>query len=411
MSRILVMTDAPNLPTGQARVGREIAAGLKRHNHDVGYFGWFQIPEISMSAPEGMPYWWTNNKYYGSDALDSVVNRFQPDILLTIGDFWNLNYIADPTICKTRRWFQWCSYIPVDGEPIGGGLPPGIAPIVQDIDIPVAYTEYAKAAVMKSVFDQETRNRIRVIYHGVDTNVFKPDPAERKKIRQQYGIDDKFVFLTVSRNQSRKNIPELFRAWKMFSETPRAKDNVILWPHMNFNDSAGWNIDDMISILDLKNQSIMYYNTVAHSSGHLITVPDAEVARLYQIADAFILISGEGFGLPIFEAMATGLPCILLNHSAASELGAEGRSHLIDINDFITWTGAHLTQRPIPRIENVAAAMEKVFLDASYRSKIAAAGHEFAKRYTWDSVVAEWNALFMEHEVPFAKPMKMEVIA
>ena len=409
--RILCMTDAPNLPTGQARVGREIATGLKRRNHDVGYLGWFQIPEIPASAPSGIPYWWSNNNYHGQDILDQVINRFQPDILLTIGDFWHLNYISDPNICKTRRWFQWCSYIPVDGEPVNGGLPPGIIQTISDIDIPVAYTNYAKKAVLKSVFDQETRNRIKVIYHGVDTNVFKPDLEERRKLREKYDLQDKFVFLSISRNQSRKNIPELFRAWKTFSETPNASGKVVLWPHMHFGDSAGWNIDDMLSVLNLKNKSILYYDYVAHSSSHLITVKDEEVAKLYQIADAFILLSGEGFGLPIFEAMATGLPCILLNHSACGELGAEGRAHLIEVKDSITWTGSHLTQRPIPHVEDVVAAMDKVFSDAVYRNKIAAAGMEFATKYTWDTVLNEWDSIFMQYEVPFAKPMRMEVVA
>lgn len=409
--RILIMTDAPNLPTGQARVGREIATGLKRHGHDVGYLGWFQVPEIAATAPAGIHYWWTNNSYYGQDILDRIVQTFQPDVVLTIGDFWNLNYIADPNICRTRRRFQWCSYIPVDGEPINGGLPPSIRPIIEDIDIPVAYTNYAKDAVLKSIFDQETRNRLRVIYHGVDTKTFKPDPSNRVKIREQYGMEDKFVFLSVSRNQSRKNIPELFRAWKIFSELPEVRGKVCLWPHMQFTDRAGWNIDDLLTVLNLRNNSIMYYNQVAHSQSEMMMVPDNEVATLYQIADVFVLLSGEGFGLPIFEAMASNLPCILLNHSACGELGANGRAHLIDVQDSVTWTGSHLTQRPIPRVNDVVDAMLKIYKDSAYRTKMAIAGREFATQYTWDNVLTEWNDVFMSFEVPFIKPMQMEVVS
>ena len=62
-------------------------------------------------------------------------------------------------------------------------------------------------------------------------------------------------------------------------------------------------------------------------------------------------------------------------------------------------------------MEDVVAAMDKVFSDAVYRNKIAAAGMEFATKYTWDTVLNEWDSIFMQYEVPFAKPMRMEAVA
>lgn len=405
------MTDSLNMPTGMGRLGREIALGLQKRGHDIGYIGWFQHSDIPANQPQGMRCWFTNNQNYGADILDNVVNRFQPDILLTIGDFWWLYYIADPNICRTRRFFQWCSYIPVDGEPLNGGIPPAIRGVIEDIDIPVAYTDYAKNAVLKSIFDQETRNRIRTIYHGVDTSVFKPlDKKKRQEIREQYGIGDKFVFLTVSRNQSRKNIPELFRIWKKFSSLPEIKDRAVLWPHMYFNDPMGWNIDDLLQVLELKNQSIMYFDQVAHSGSEMFLLSNDKLAELYQIADAFVLLSGEGFGMPTFEAMATGLPCILLNHSASSELGSGGRAEFVPVGDSLTWTGSHLTQRPVPDLNEGVKSFIKVFSDKKYRDSIAKAGQDFAVQYPWDRVVDDWNNLFLSYEIPFMKPKKMEVV-
>lgn len=405
------MTDSPFIPTGQGRVGREIAVGLAALGHEVGYIGWYHRQDIFPNLPYNIQFWWTNNNLYGADILDHTVGRFRPDVLLTIGDFWNLSYITDPLACRSRKLFQWCSYIPVDGEPMNGGLPPGIVRVVEDIDIPVAYTEYAKQAVLKSVSDQETRNRLTTIYHGVNTETFKPlDPAERRRIRENFGISDKFMFLTVSRNQSRKNIPKLLQAWKKFSELPSVKDRVLLWPHMYFYDPMGWNIDDILLEQNLKNQSIMYYEQVAHGQSELHLLPDAEVAKLYQIADAFVLLSGEGFGLPTFEAMATRLPCILINHSASGELGADGRAHLIENIFTQTWTGGHLTERPTPDMDATVEAFLKIFKEKSYRDEIATKGYEFATRYTWERVVSEWNALFQGYEFPFSKPISLEVV-
>jgi glycosyltransferase involved in cell wall biosynthesis len=408
--KIMIMTDSPFIPSGMGRVGRELAVGLAARGHEVGYLGWWHRADITPNLPHNIQFWWTNNSQYGADIFDQIVMKFQPEIVITIGDFWFLWYIDDPHACKTRKTFQWCSYIPVDGEPMCGGLPPDVIPSIEGIDLPVAYTDYARKAVMKSVRDQETRNRIEVIYHGVDTKTFKPiDPAERRKIREQYGINEKFVFLTVSRNQTRKNIPDLFRAWKIFSEMPDVKGNASLWPHMYFSDSAGWQIDNLMHVLGLNNSSIIYFENVAHGRSEMHLLPDEELAKLYQVADAFILISGEGFGLPIFEAMATRLPCILLNHSAPAELGADGRAHLVNWKE--SWTGLHLTQRPVVDPEDIAAAMLKVFKDKQYRDSIASKGYEFVQDFTWEKVLEKWHMLLLRQEVPFIKPIKMEVVA
>lgn len=409
--RILLMTDSPFIPTGQAKVGREIAIGLARRGHEVGYVGWFHRPDIFPNLPHNIQFWWTNNGLYGADILDNVVMQYQPDVVLTVGDFWNLAWMTDGNRCQTRRQFQWCSYIPVDGEPLNGGLPPGIIKVVEDIDIPVAYTEYAKAAVLKSVTNQETRNRIQTIYHGVDIDLYKPaDPAERRILREKFALQDKFLFLTVCRNQSRKNIPKLFQAWKKFSDMPEFKDKVVLWPHMNFNDPMGWKIDDLLDEMKMRNQSIMYYQQIAYGQSEMHLIPEEELARLYQISDAFVLLSGEGFGLPTIEAMATKLPCILLNHSASGELGADGRACLINQLYGQTWTGGHLTERPIPDTDATVEAFIKIYRDKQYRDSIASAGYEFARQYTWDKVTQDWHNLFLFHEMPFIKPMRMEVV-
>lgn len=408
--RILCMSDSPFIPTGQARVGREIAVGIAKHGHDVGYLGWWHRNDIMPNLPYNIQFWWTNNAEYGADVFDSVVNKFQPEIVITIGDFWNLWYMNDPNVCRTRRSFQWISYIPVDGEPIGGGIPPDVVPIIEEIDVPIAYTEYAKNAVLKSVEDQETRNRIKVIYHGVDTQVFKPlEPSERRNMREQFGFNDKFIFLVVCRNQTRKNIPEMLRAWKIFSETPEAKNKVVLWLHTYFKDSAGWDIDNLLTVNGLKNNSVIFYDQIAHGKSAYHLLPENELAKLYQISDAFMLISGEGFGIPTFEAMATRLPCLLLDYASSAEIGADGRAHLVPWT--CSWTGLHLTQRPVPDPHHIYEGLLKIYRDKRYRDNIAMKGYEYVQNYTWQKIADEWNSLILQMEIPFMKPLRLEVIA
>ena len=173
----------------------------------------------------------------------------------------------------------------------------------------------------------------------------------------------------------------------------------------------GWNIGDLMDVLKLRNQSIMYFQQVAYSGSEMHLIPDAELAALYQISDAFVLISGEGFGLPTFEAMATKLPCILLDYAASSELGAEGRAELVPSAGSLTWTGSHLTQRPLPEPKDIVQSLLRIFRDRERRNNIAKAGYDFATKYTWDRVANDWDAMFRRHEYPFIGEMKMEVIA
>ena len=50
----------------------------------------------------------TSNQYYGQDVFDKVVWQEKPVLVLTIGDSWMCDYIANPNICRTRRSFLWC---------------------------------------------------------------------------------------------------------------------------------------------------------------------------------------------------------------------------------------------------------------------------------------------------------------
>lgn len=405
------MSDSMFTPTGLGRVARAFVLGLMSHGHQVSHIGWFQRIGLSEPIPKGLVYWGTNDVHYGSKVLDDIVRQAAPEIVITIGDLWNVAYIADQNLCRMRRHFQWCHYIPVDGEPIRGGIPKNLMSVLEDIDIPVAYTNYAKNSVLKSSADPELRMRIKVIYHGVDTDVFHPLAwDERKRLREAFGVDDKFMFLTVCRNQSRKNIPEMFLAWREFSRMEETRDKVVWWPHTNFTDRAGWNLRDMIDEFDMKDRTIMYYNEVAFGQSEAMDIPDKELAKLYQIADAFLLVSGEGFGLPIIEAMACRVPCVILDCAAGAELGSNGRAALIPPGN-CSVTGMYFTQRFIPRTEDISDAMLKIYRDKSYRDETAQKGYEFAVNHKWEKVISEWNHLIFRQEIPFIQPIEMEVCA
>lgn len=419
--KILTMSDNCNIPTGMGKVHREIALGLHNRNHHVEALGWFSSPDLQNKMPFKIHS--TRNQYYGSDVFDKIVMQFQPDVVLTIGDIWMVNYISEPNRCKTRHMFKWVGYIPIDGAAHGEVLPPTWTQVVNNMDIKVAYTEYGHKIISNTI--PGLKEDLKLIPHGVDTNIFKPLPQEEiDKLRLTIGLDilkpngeikKRICFLMVARNQPRKNIPEVAKAWKQFVANGK-HERAVFWPHMCFQDPMGWNLDEIFDIADIR-KSLIFFDKIAHGTSNLNLMPEPDLNRLYNVCDVFILIAGEGFGLPIAEAMACGKPVIVLDHSACSEL-ARGRGEAVKISH--TVTGLKGTERPYPDTKDLLGKMDKLYRDGGLRAKYGAKALEFIthgcpgqyheKALTWDSACEQWGELFEEIAHPLAKPVKFREV-
>ena len=87
----------------------------------------------------------------------------------------------------------------------------------------------------------------------------------------------------------------------------------------------------------------------------------------------------EGFGLPIVEAMASGVPVITSNITSMPEIGGDA---VITIDPF--------------NKEELAEAMHNVLTDESLRKKMIEAGLSRAKGFTWQKTVEQTENLYNE---------------
>ena len=405
--RILLMTDNPGLCTGMGKVGREIALALHAGGHEVLYIGWCRSAPFQQKWPFDL--YPVENSTFGKEAFDRIVAQRRPDVVMTIGDPWMYGYIADRNVCKTRGLFQWVGYIAVDGEKIEGGLPNFWKGIVNDMDRIVAYTEYGKNALLKTF--PERKNEIDVVYHGVDDKIFHPIPEEERNIlRKRYGIENKFVFLSVARNQGRKNWPQLFKAWKIIIENKMCP-NAVLWPHTYFYDRSGHNMDDLLDTFGLDDtQSVIFFDKIAHGDNSIDLIPEVGLNSLYNASDVLVLVGGEGFGLPIIEAMAVKLPCLVLGDSASGELAGAGDERAVTIAPKYYATGKYLTERPVVDSEELAQRMKTIYDASEQRKGVIEPAYSFALDHTWEKIGKKWIKWFDKFSNPTSYPLILEEI-
>ena len=110
---------------------------------------------------------------------------------------------------------------------------------------------------------------------------------------------------------------------------------------------------------------------------HLDYVPPPQLASIYRNAELFVFPSiYEGFGFPLLEAMAYGVPSIAARSSSLPEIGGDAALYF-DPRD------SHALE-----IE-----MERVLTDAALRAKLAEAGVARAAKFRWDVAAAQTLAV------------------
>jgi glycosyltransferase involved in cell wall biosynthesis len=174
------------------------------------------------------------------------------------------------------------------------------------------------------------RSRVRVAHPGVDDR-FGAD-GERAELGRPY-------LITVATLEPRKNLQNLAEAHRLLGHD-RALAIV---------GAEGWGDQP-----ELGQDGIV----------RLGFVPDAELPALYRGADAFVFPSRfEGFGIPVIEAMACGVPCVVSSHPSLDEACGDAAVRVDP-------------ERP----EAIAAGIEQALTD---REALRTKGLEHAARFSW----------------------------
>ena len=150
-------------------------------------------------------------------------------------------------------------------------------------------------------------NRVVVVPHGVDPNLYKPLPEnERKALRKELSITNNFVFLNIGILSDNKGIRPLLKAFATIVDRyPQAR--LLLKGADGLFESTKFLKTSAKAVLT-EAEAEKVESRLAYIGKNL---SNTEIVRLYQAADAYLSpYLAEGFNLPVLEAAACGLPVI-----------------------------------------------------------------------------------------------------
>lgn len=199
--------------------------------------------------------------------------------------------------------------------------------------------------------------RLKVVYHGVDPDLFVPlREEERHRYRQEMGYGaQEIVLLHVGSNAPYKNVPAVLRTVAYL----RNNGQPVRW--IKAGQPLSPSLQRMAQELGIAD--------CLHAEGSL---DDASLLRLYQTCDVLLFPSvREGFGLPVLEALACGTPAVIADTPALNE-----------------WAGEVCLSAPP---NDIRALAERVLhsAEASHSPGYRARLREFAMQYSWREITRQ----------------------
>lgn len=214
-------------------------------------------------------------------------------------------------------------------------------------DVIIAVSEFTRGQVI-SLLGVEP-SRVRVVHHG--TRRLEFPTVERQN-----------VILNVGAIQTRKNIARLVEAFEAVDPSWR----------LVLAGSAGYGSEEILARIE------------ASPARRRITVTGyispQELAAWYAKASIFAFPSlDEGFGMPVLEAMAAGVPVVTSNRSALPEVAGD----------------AALLVNP-ECVEELVEALRDLTQGEELRKSVARRGTDRARQFTWEKAVAETWEVYRE---------------
>ncbi len=190
--------------------------------------------------------------------------------------------------------------------------------------------------------------KISVVHPAYDASLFQPlrDQDKVEKIKARFRLVGDYI-LTIGTIHPRKNYARLFNAIERLKDLKLVVVGKRGWLYREILDSMK-NLESRVQFLDY--------------------VPASDLAALVSGARLFVFPSlHEGFGLPILEAQACGVPVVCSKSSSLFEAAGDGALFFDPLS-----------------VDAMADAIQRGWTDQGLRAELISRGFENVKRFSWE---------------------------
>ena len=206
--------------------------------------------------------------------------------------------------------------------------------------------------------------RVSTVYHGVDRSYHPREADELQGVLARYGFERGRYLLAVGTLEPLKNLERLLDAFRRMPAGLRRAYPLVLV------GDRGWHNEALLQRIEsLRAQGEL------HWPGY---VSEQDLPSLYAGAAGFAYPSlYEGFGLPVLEAMASGVPVLTSNRASLPEVAGDA-AMFVDPED----------------VADIARSLERLLTDAGWREGAAQRGLARSRAFTWEACVDRTVAIY-----------------
>lgn len=335
---VIDVSSIPPKPAGAGRYAIELVSNLQRlvggfglvsKSRDVGFWEGVSSAEVVLSAPSSRPLRIAWERAVLGRQLRARGKGVYHGVHYTIPKGYRgprISTVHDLTMIEHPEWHQRAkvSY-----------FSRAIRYAVKEADAIIVPSEFTRTRLERHF---GRLDNVKVIHHGVDHDRFRPMNAEADESRERDGWQkDRRVVLHIGTIEPRKNLENLVRAFEIL-----AVDD----PHVTLMlvGQKGWKSDDVYASI----KSSRFRNRI-YEIGYL---SEGELLKVMHHASCIAYPSfAEGFGLPVLEAMAAGVPVVTSAGSVMEEVagGCAWLCNALDPNDISEKLATAISDSPLVR--------------------------------------------------------------
>lgn len=223
---------------------------------------------------------------------------------------------------------------------------------VEAADHIVTVSEFSRREILEAY--ALPPEKVTVVLNGCSSDFHPLAPTERQEARDHYA-EGRPYFVFLGAIHPRKNLVTLVKAFEQYLQDGGEDVRLVI------AGRPSWQTDAFFDVLERSP-----FRSRIYLPGYVST---GEAARLVGGAEAMVYPSWyEGFGLPLLEAMAAGVPVICANTASLPEVAGDA-AMVFDPSD----------------PSALAYGMQRLVADSALREALIARGHARREQFSWDT--------------------------